>query len=101
MALATLIPLVVFERYEDIMDALHDDDLYGGEIEAEYRNEVALFGDAWPGAALQIAAGKERIAALKAERDALIEMWPGIDAPPVAPFRLFNHDFVPGADEPF
>jgi hypothetical protein len=38
-----------------------------GDIEAEYRGEVARFGDAWPGAADQLARTRE--GARKAEAD--------------------------------
>jgi hypothetical protein len=36
-----------------------------GEIEAEHRNETALFGDSWPGAQIEI--GRSRKAMLKSE----------------------------------
>lgn len=38
-----------------------------GEIYAEYRGEIARYGDAWPGSTAQIEAGRETL--LRYERD--------------------------------
>lgn len=37
------------------------------EVEAQYLGEIALYGDAWPGAAIQVAEGRAQIAAADAE----------------------------------
>ena len=41
-----------------------------GETIAEYRSEVAMFGDAWPGADADIAACKDRVNTLTVEMNA-------------------------------
>jgi hypothetical protein len=54
-----------------------------GELEGQYRSEVALYGDAWPGAVQEIARVTK---ILKAQRLAL-----GLDKP--------RPGYVPGSDD--
>lgn len=44
-----------------------------GELSAEYRGEVARFGDAWPGAAIQVRDAEAAIARAEATYRALAE----------------------------
>lgn len=50
-----------------------------GETYAQYRGEIAHYGDAWPGAALDVARMSEAIGEIEAEIEALFEDWPQLD----------------------
>ena len=42
-----------------------------GDLKAQYQSEVAQFGDAWPGAAIDLHEAEKRLAEMKAEIDTL------------------------------
>jgi len=44
-----------YPTLHSLLDELFDLQEQLGEIESQYQSEVALFGDAWPGAQLQLA----------------------------------------------
>lgn len=62
-AVAVALLLTLLEDAEGLHEAF-------GELYAEYRGEIARYGDAWPGSAAQVAAGHaaldevDRVAAL-------------------------------------
>lgn len=84
-------------RYDELADELDAGYEALSEIEGQYRSEVAAFGDAWPGAAIQVADIKAALAATEAAREALTVAWPALLPPPPAP----PVPGVPGLEEPF
>ena len=78
---------------KDIEDDLQAANESQGEMEAQFRNEVAMFGDGWAGGQLDLADGNAAIAALNAELVAHPDYRPYVFPGPPAP--------VDGDDLPF
>lgn len=82
---------------QDVWDTLYWAYESQGEIEAQYGSEVALFGDAGPGQAIDVANGRYHLADLEARAYFLasIEGFLPYEFGPPAPAGL------PFGDEPF
>lgn len=54
-------------RYEMLCESLEAAEESLGELVCQHRSEVALYGDSWPGALLQIQDATDMVAKLKEE----------------------------------
>lgn len=74
---------------EAMFEELEEAYAHAGEIEAQYHSEVAMFGDAWPGAQAQL----DSVKAFIRERE--IDLGIGRLSPVVAPELPVDDDDIP------